>query len=274
MVDVGELRGRLRVGLKREELDEAVRFDFLTFQTEISMGLEAPVKGTDDPVLETLYVFGNHLVDLGTPRRELFLVLAEGVDGLSAQIAHVIHSALEGMAMVEHEDDDHVMRVATGLLDVVRENVVGPSDEIVGALVECLHNWVLDDIIGEIDVKSIFDKCPARFAAGRIPADVDVGLKVGDDALVASTGLNVDGLEEELKGLLEASLRTRRAVWDAASPEISRKLPRVELDGGLFLPRSFSGHVLATEPESVHDNIRQNVSLACHHAVTDIVEVE
>lgn len=31
--------------------------------------------------------------------------------------------------------------------------------------------------------------------------------------------MNVDGLEEELKGLLEASLRTGWAVWDAASPE-------------------------------------------------------
>ena len=46
MVDVGELRRRLRVRLKREELDEAVGFDFLTFRTEISVGLEAPVKGT------------------------------------------------------------------------------------------------------------------------------------------------------------------------------------------------------------------------------------
>jgi hypothetical protein len=55
---------------------------------------------------------------------------------------------------------------------------------------------------------------------------------------------------------------------------LSSKLPRVELDGGLFLPRSFSGHVLVTEPESVHDNIRQNVSLACHHAVTDIIAVK
>lgn len=140
--------------------------------------------------------------------------------------------------MVEHEDDDHIMRIATRLLDVVRENVIGPSDEIVGALVQCFHNWVLDDIIGEVDVKSIsnkkrlisfrhqggseeslLDKCPARFAAGRIPPDVDVGFKVGDNALVASTSLNVDGLEEELEGLLEASLRARRAVWDAASPE-------------------------------------------------------
>lgn len=60
--------------------------------------------------------------------------------------------------MVEHEDDDHIMRVATRLLDVVRENVIGPSDEIVGALVQCFHNWVLDDIIGEVDVKSISNK--------------------------------------------------------------------------------------------------------------------
>lgn len=116
------------------------------------------VRVPDDPVLETLYVFGDHLVNLWTPRRKLFLVLAESVDSLGAQIANVIHSALEGMAVVEHEDDDHIMRVATRLLDVVRENVIGPSDEIVGALVQCFHNWVLDDIIGEVDVKSISNK--------------------------------------------------------------------------------------------------------------------
>ena len=116
------------------------------------------VRVPDDPVLETLYVFGDHLVNLWPPRRKLFLVLAESVDSLRAQIANVIHSALEGMTVVEHEDDDHIMRVATRLLDVVRENVVGPSDEIVGALVQCFHNWVLDDIIGEVDVKSISNK--------------------------------------------------------------------------------------------------------------------
>jgi len=55
---------------------------------------------------------------------------------------------------------------------------------------------------------------------------------------------------------------------------LSSKLPRVELDIGLFLPRSFSGRVLVTEPESIHDNIGQNVSLACHHAITDIVTVK
>lgn len=116
------------------------------------------VRVPDDPVLKTLYVFGDHLVNLRTPRRKLFLVLAESVDSLSAEIAHVIHSALEGMTVVEHEDDDHIMRVATRLLDVVRENVIGPSDEIVGSLVQCFHNWVLDDIIGEVDVKSISNK--------------------------------------------------------------------------------------------------------------------
>ena len=116
------------------------------------------VRVPDDPVLETLYVFGDHLVNLWTPRRKLFLVLAKSVDSLGAQIANVIHSALEGMTVVEHEDDDHIMRIATRLLDVVRENVIGPSDEIVGALVQCFHNWVLDDIIGEVDVKSISNK--------------------------------------------------------------------------------------------------------------------
>jgi len=116
------------------------------------------VRVPDDPVLETLYIFGNHVVDLGTPRRKLFLVLAKSVDSLSAQIANVIHSALEGMTMVEHENDNHIVRVATGLLDVVRENVVGPRNEIIGALVECLYNWVLDDIIGEVDVKSVSNK--------------------------------------------------------------------------------------------------------------------
>jgi hypothetical protein len=62
------------------------------------------------------------------------------------------------MTMVEHGNDDHIMHVATGLLDVVRKYVVGPSDEIVGAVVVCLHNWVHGDIIREVDVESVSNK--------------------------------------------------------------------------------------------------------------------
>jgi hypothetical protein len=53
------------------------------------------VRVPDDPVLEILYVFGNRLVNLGTPRQKLFLVLTEdSIYSLSAQIAQIGHVIL------------------------------------------------------------------------------------------------------------------------------------------------------------------------------------
>jgi len=52
---------------------------------------------------------------------------------------------------------------------------------------------------------------------------------------------------------------------------LSSQLPRVELLGGLFLAWVRGGHVLLTEPQRVHHDIGQDVSLPSYHAITDVV---
>jgi len=69
--------------------------------------------------LQTLNISSNVLINLRAPRREFFAVLDEGIDSLSAQVTDEIDGALKTVAMVFHEDDDHVVRVATGLFDVI-----------------------------------------------------------------------------------------------------------------------------------------------------------
>lgn len=42
---------------------------------------------------------------------------------------------------------------------------IGPGNQIVSALVESFDDRMLDNVVREIDVKSILDKCPAWFTA-------------------------------------------------------------------------------------------------------------
>jgi len=78
----------------------------------------------NDPVLKTLDVPSDHVIDLGAPRGKLALILDEIVDGLGAQLADVVDRLLEGLAVEDHEDDNHVVGVTAGLLNVVREDVL------------------------------------------------------------------------------------------------------------------------------------------------------
>ncbi len=55
---------------------------------------------------------------------------------------------------------------------------------------------------------------------------------------------------------------------------LSGNLPSVELYGRLLLPRGTSGSVFFGVPQGVHDGVSEDIGLAGHHAVTDVVEVE
>ncbi len=55
---------------------------------------------------------------------------------------------------------------------------------------------------------------------------------------------------------------------------LSRDLPGVQLFSGLHLAFGVSRLVFLGIPQGVHDRVGQNVGLAGHHAVADIVEME
>lgn len=78
----------------------------------------------NDPILQSVNIDGDIPVDFWAPRRELCFVVDEAVDGLFAQLAHKIDSLLQVETHLVHHDRDHVVRVAFGLLDVVREDVL------------------------------------------------------------------------------------------------------------------------------------------------------
>jgi len=129
-------------------------------------------------------------------------------------------------------------------------------------------------MIGKIDVERIFDEGPAGFATRGIPSNVDVRFKIRNDAFVTSASLDVDSFEKEFKCLFEPGLRAGASIFDAATKEISCELARVELVLRLGVTILGSRDVGIGEPESVHDDISENVSLARHHSITDVIQME
>jgi hypothetical protein len=133
---------------------------------------------------------------------------------------------------------------------------------------------MLGDKVGKVEVERVFDEGPAWFATRGIPSNIDVIFKIRNDALVTSMSLDVDGFEKEFKGLFEARLCAGTSTFDAASKEISRKLARVKFFLRLGVTILGSRLITIREPESIHDDIGENVSLAGHHAITDVIQME
>lgn len=67
---------------------------------------------------------------------------------------------------------------------------------------------MIHDVIGDMEVVSVFDEHPARLAPARVAAEGNVRLKIRDGAVGTIEGLLLDRLEEELHRLLEPSTST------------------------------------------------------------------
>lgn len=63
-------------------------------------------------------------VDVVPPRRYPRLILDERLDCPFAHLPDTIHGLLEAKPIVNHIDANHVVRIAPGLLDVIREYVL------------------------------------------------------------------------------------------------------------------------------------------------------
>ena len=127
----------------------------------------------NDPILKTLNITGDHVVNLRTPRRDLGLVVTERIDSLLAKVSDVVYCALEGVPMVGHQDDDHVVGIPPRLFNVVGEDVligsrisieqclaeegtyVRPCHKVISALIESSDDGMLRYKVRQIDVESI-----------------------------------------------------------------------------------------------------------------------
>lgn len=179
-----------------EEAHESGLLNRHSTSTEIAMRLEAPMKGSNNPVLKTLDVTCDHVVDFGSPRWNKTLMVLELVNGLRAKLSDTVDSTLEGVLVIFHEYDDHIVGISARLFDVVREDVVRPGHQIIGVLIQSLDDRVLDNEIREIDSECIFDQGPARLATRRITPHINVRFKIRNHALIAGSRLDVHGLEK------------------------------------------------------------------------------
>lgn len=94
------------------------------------------------------------------------------------------------------------------------ETYIRPRDEVVRGFAEALNDRMVDDIIGDMEVVSVFDENPAGFAPARVAAEGNVRLEIRDGAVGTVDGLLMDCLEEEFHRLLEPSTSTGRSRLD------------------------------------------------------------
>jgi hypothetical protein len=109
-----------------QKVDDAGLLDLLTVLTEIAFGFETPVQRADDPILQSLNVELDFSVDLLVPEvRDTLEVGDECIDSVLAKLSDPVDRFLEVHLVMLHKDRDEVVGiVATGLFDVVGEDVL------------------------------------------------------------------------------------------------------------------------------------------------------
>lgn len=108
------------------EVNDAGLFDLLTVLAEVTLGFEAPVQRTDDPVLQSLDVKLDLSVDLFVLKvGDTLGVGDEGVNSVLAELSNHVNRFLEVHPVMLHENRDKVVSIVpTSLLDVVGEDVL------------------------------------------------------------------------------------------------------------------------------------------------------
>jgi hypothetical protein len=108
----------------REKFDDPVLFHLQPLLAKVALRVERPVQRADDPVLQPLDVYRDLLVKLIAPRREHRAVVLEALDRALAKCTHIVYGTLKVEPLLAHEDDNHVVRIASRLLDVVGKDVL------------------------------------------------------------------------------------------------------------------------------------------------------
>lgn len=72
-----------------------------------------------DPVLEALHVFLDHSIGLWSPRGNHLAVGTEVVDRLATKFTDIVDGTLQRVAVVFHQDNNHVVRVTSSLFHVI-----------------------------------------------------------------------------------------------------------------------------------------------------------
>ena len=72
-----------------------------------------------DPVLEALHVTGDHFVDFRPPGWQFRFIYGKCIDGLLTEVPNVVDGPLQAEIVILHEDDNHVVRIASRLFDII-----------------------------------------------------------------------------------------------------------------------------------------------------------
>lgn len=108
----------------REKLDDAMMLHLQPFLAKVTLRVKGPVQRADDPVLQPIDVYRDLPIELITPRRQHRTVLLEPLDRALAQRADVVDGTLKVEPLFPHQDDDHIVCIASGLLHIIRKDVL------------------------------------------------------------------------------------------------------------------------------------------------------
>ena len=99
---------------------------------------------------------------------------------------------------------------------------IRPGTQIVHALLQGSYGKVIDDTIGEVNVKGVLKEVHEWLEPTAVPENIDVDLECGNYAILTVFGLHMTTVKEETQVLSEACLETWSPVSLTSHPQTVR----------------------------------------------------
>ena len=85
-------------------------------------------------------------------------------------------------------------------------------------MIKGLDDRMIDNFFWQLKVHRVFNEVEDRLAATGVAANINVRLEIWNLPRITRSSLHIDGLEEKLEALFEASLHAQTCAWDATGP--------------------------------------------------------
>jgi len=192
------------------------------------------VINSPDVKFDTLDVRLDDGVYLGSKRRHTRALREEPIDSRQNHAINVLDRSLNGNVLLDRDDGNEVMAIlherdqletrwsrrrvthSIGLLVVKAVDVVRPRQYIIPSLTKALDDWVVECLIGYMDLQRVFD---ARVSYLRVESKTLVYQKFMHKALTLIADVSL--LKATYSSIVGHSLRSRLPTWLRAASTYS-----------------------------------------------------